>query len=181
MVMQVFVQGGDGKTDCVCLCVCVFSRSEGANDWTLWRIQLLGGLPPLSPGNQRCVCLCTRACVCERVRLWCAHATLTFSELWITCPGLQKSPPAALFGLCAEYFLQHTEPQQLPNLIHTHTHTRRFKHGFASARGRTSHFMFVESVWWPSHPSRVVGELLAVWRRKWKVAFLGFAPTQEAF
>ena len=87
IVMQVLLQGGGGKTRWrFCVCLCVFPRSEGANHWTLWRIQLLGGLATLrKPGNQRCVCVCLCVCVsvclCVRVKLWCAHAPFTFCEL----------------------------------------------------------------------------------------------------
>lgn len=93
----------------LCVFVCVFQVRRGqllnsVEDSTAWRFTYT----PQTWKPEVCVCACVLVGGdTERERLWCAHATLTFSELWVTCPGLQ-----------------HTELQQLPNLIHTTLKTR---------------------------------------------------------
>ena len=172
IVMQVLLQGGGGKTRWrFCVCLCVFPRSEGANHWTLWRIQLLGGLATLrKPGNQRCVCVCVSVCASETVVCSC-----TFYLLWTlsNLPGPAESPPAALFFLCADYFLQHSELPQFPNQIHTTLkHVCLWQNLAFRVVSKVSNVPVI-----PAAFCRVTGWLVL----KLKVTFLGFAPTQEAF
>lgn len=154
--MQVFVQGGGETTRwrfCVCLCVFQVRRGQPLNsveDSAAWRFTYT----PQTWKPEVCMRACVRSC--NSYLLW------TLSNL----PRPAKSPPAAVFCLCAEYFLKHGSK--------SNSHTT-LKHGFTSACGRTSYFMFVESFWCSSNPSC---ELVIL---KLKVTHLGFAPTQEGF